>query len=60
MADRRRRQDRDVRLEYTFDRLLVAKLEPHLIPKTGARIEVALELDAIHLFDAATERRLGA
>jgi multiple sugar transport system ATP-binding protein len=40
--------------------LLVAKLEPHLIPKTGAMIEVALELDAIHLFDAASERRLGA
>jgi hypothetical protein len=28
------------------------------IPEMGARVDVLLELDAMHLFDAETERRL--
>ena len=38
--------------------LLVAKTEPHRAPRMGDPIELAVELDALHLFDAATERRL--
>jgi multiple sugar transport system ATP-binding protein len=42
------------------DDVLIAKLEPHHVPRLGDRIEVALELDTLHLFDAETERRLVA
>jgi multiple sugar transport system ATP-binding protein len=38
--------------------LLVAKTEPHRAPKMGDPMEILIELDALHLFDAATERRL--
>jgi multiple sugar transport system ATP-binding protein len=38
--------------------LLVAKLEPHRAPEMGDPIELEVELDAIHLFDAETELRL--
>jgi multiple sugar transport system ATP-binding protein len=38
--------------------LLVAKMDPVRIPEMGARVDVLLELDAMHLFDAETERRL--
>ena len=41
------------------DDLLVAKTDPHRAPKMGAPIELVLELDALHLFDATTEGRLG-
>jgi multiple sugar transport system ATP-binding protein len=41
------------------DDLLVAKTDPHHTPKMGAPIELVLELDALHLFDATTEGRLG-
>jgi multiple sugar transport system ATP-binding protein len=40
------------------DDLVVAKLEAHHIPRMGEKIELVLELDAIHLFDAETEKRL--
>ena len=40
------------------DDRLVAKLEPHHIPKMGEKIDLVLELDRIHLFDAETENRL--
>ena len=42
------------------DEILVAKLDPHQVPRIGDHVEVVLELDAIHLFDAETERRLSA
>ncbi len=40
--------------------LLVAKVDPHRAPRLGETIELLAELDAMHLFDAASERRLGA
>jgi len=40
------------------DDILVAKLEPHHIPKIGDKIELVLELDTLHLFDAETESRM--
>ncbi len=40
------------------DELLVAKLEPHHIPKMGDKIDLLLELDTLHLFNAETEKRL--
>ena len=40
------------------DDILVAKLEPHHIPKTGDKIELVLELETLHLFDAETESSL--
>ena len=42
------------------DDLLVAKLDPRRAPHLGARVELAIELDALHLFDAVTEERLVA
>jgi len=38
--------------------LLVAKLHATRAPAIGSRVEVDLELDALHLFDPETERRL--
>jgi multiple sugar transport system ATP-binding protein len=38
--------------------LLVAKAEPHRAPTIGATVRLKLDLDALHLFDAETERRL--
>jgi multiple sugar transport system ATP-binding protein len=40
------------------DDLLVAKVDPHRSPEIGSEVDLVLELDAIHLFDAATEQRL--
>jgi len=40
--------------------LLAAKLEPHRAPRFGDEVELAIELDAIHLFDEETEQRLTA
>jgi multiple sugar transport system ATP-binding protein len=40
------------------DDILVAKLDPHQIPKMGAPIELVVELDTLHLFDAQTEKRM--
>ena len=42
------------------DDLLVSKSDPHRAPRMGDRIEVVVELEAIHLFDAETEQRLTA
>ena len=42
------------------DDLVVAKVDPHRAPAFDAKIELVVELDALHLFDAATERRLAA
>ena len=42
------------------DDVLVAKIEPHRAPRMGSRIDLVIELDSLHLFDAATERRLTA
>jgi multiple sugar transport system ATP-binding protein len=42
------------------DEVLVASFEPHEAPSVGDRIDLVLELDTLHLFDAETERRLTA
>jgi multiple sugar transport system ATP-binding protein len=40
------------------ENLLVAKVDPHHAPKVGDRLELQVELGAMHLFDAKTELRL--
>jgi len=40
------------------DDVLVAKLDPHRAPEMGSDIGLEIELNAIHIFDAATEQRL--
>jgi len=40
------------------DDLLVAKVDPHRAPEMGSEMDFELELDALHLFDVATEQRL--
>jgi multiple sugar transport system ATP-binding protein len=40
------------------DDLLCATLDPHRAPKMGDKIDLLFELDAIHLFDAETEKRI--
>jgi multiple sugar transport system ATP-binding protein len=42
------------------DDLLVAALDPYSIPEIGSKIELLVELDSLHLFDAETEKRLEA
>ena len=42
------------------DDLLVAAVDPHRAPALGARFDLVVELEALHLFDAETERRLEA
>jgi len=39
---------------------LVSRLPPQFTPEPGAKLPVAVELDALHLFDAETEQRLNA
>ncbi len=39
---------------------LTAKMDPHHLPKVGASVDLAVELDAVQLFDATTEVRLEA
>ncbi len=41
------------------DDLLVYKVEPQLTPEVGQKLEIAVELDRLHLFDTETEKRLG-
>jgi multiple sugar transport system ATP-binding protein len=41
------------------DDVLVAAIDPHHAPALGDRFELVVELEALHLFDADTERRLG-
>ena len=38
--------------------VLVAAFDSHQMPRTGETIELVVELDALHLFDAVTETRL--
>jgi multiple sugar transport system ATP-binding protein len=40
------------------DDLLVAKVDPHRAPKMGSVVDLVVEVEAVHLFDAATEKRL--
>ncbi len=40
------------------DELLAAKLEPHRAPRFGDKLQLAVELPTLHLFDAQTEERL--
>ena len=40
------------------DDLIVAKLDPHHIPRMGDKVELIIELETMHLFDAGTEKRL--
>jgi multiple sugar transport system ATP-binding protein len=42
------------------DDLVVAKVDPHRAPAFDEKIELVVELETLHLFDAATERRLTA
>ena len=42
------------------DELLVAKIDPHRSPQLGDTVPLVIEADAAHLFDAATEKRLGS
>jgi multiple sugar transport system ATP-binding protein len=41
------------------DDLLVAKVGPHRAPQMGATINLMIEAATMHLFDVATEKRLG-
>jgi multiple sugar transport system ATP-binding protein len=41
------------------DELIVAKVDPHRAPKMGDTINLVVETGAAHLFDTATEKRLG-
>ncbi|HEX3556730.1 MAG TPA: sn-glycerol-3-phosphate ABC transporter ATP-binding protein UgpC [Thermoanaerobaculia bacterium] len=41
------------------DDLLVAKVEPHRAPRMGEEVRLVIEVEAIHLFDATSEKRLG-
>jgi multiple sugar transport system ATP-binding protein len=38
--------------------LLVAAFDSHQMPKVGETIDLVIELDALHLFDAASEKRI--
>jgi multiple sugar transport system ATP-binding protein len=42
------------------DELIVAKVDPHRSPQMGATMSLVIETAAAHLFDPATEKRLGA
>jgi multiple sugar transport system ATP-binding protein len=42
------------------DGTLVFKQDPHRATEIGSRAEVRLELDALHVFDAETQLRIGA
>ncbi|HKR64987.1 MAG TPA: sn-glycerol-3-phosphate ABC transporter ATP-binding protein UgpC [Thermoanaerobaculia bacterium] len=37
---------------------LVATFDAHAMPRAGSEIELAIELDALHIFDAASEARV--
>ena len=40
--------------------VLIAKVDPHRAPEMGAEMPLVVDLDAVHLFDAASEQRLAA
>jgi multiple sugar transport system ATP-binding protein len=42
------------------DDVLLCKMGPRHVPETGTRLEVAVELERVHVFDAETELRLSA
>ncbi len=42
------------------EQLLAAKLEPHRTPRFGERLDLVVQLEALHLFDAESEQRLTA
>ena len=42
------------------DDLLVAKVDPHRAPQMGSQIALVIEVEAGHLFNAASEQRLGS
>jgi multiple sugar transport system ATP-binding protein len=42
----------------TADGSFVFKLDPHRPPEVNSKVEVSIDLDALHLFDAETEQRL--
>ncbi|HEX3125978.1 MAG TPA: sn-glycerol-3-phosphate ABC transporter ATP-binding protein UgpC [Thermoanaerobaculia bacterium] len=42
------------------DELLVAKADPHRVPEMGSEMDLEIELNALHLFDAASEQRLSS
>jgi multiple sugar transport system ATP-binding protein len=41
------------------DDMIVAKLGAHRVPAFGEEIELVMNCDAVHLFDPATEQRIG-
>jgi len=41
------------------DTAVVGKLEPHQTPRVGERLDLWVELERMHVFDAATEERVG-
>jgi len=42
------------------EEILLCKLGPSRVPEAGSRLEVAIELEKMHLFDAETELRMTA
>ena len=40
--------------------VLLCKLGPQRIPEAGSRLDVAIELEKIHVFDAQSELRMTA
>jgi multiple sugar transport system ATP-binding protein len=42
------------------EELVVAKVDPHRSPRMGDDVNLVIETEAAHLFDAATEKRLGS
>ena len=42
------------------EEMLLCKLRPDHLPEAGSRLEVAVELEKMHVFDAETELRLTA
>ncbi|HEX7807503.1 MAG TPA: sn-glycerol-3-phosphate ABC transporter ATP-binding protein UgpC [Thermoanaerobaculia bacterium] len=42
------------------DDLLVASFDSHNLPRAGETIELVIELDAMHLFDAESQLRIGS
>jgi multiple sugar transport system ATP-binding protein len=42
------------------EEVLLCKLGPHRVPQAGSRLEVAIELEKVHVFDAGTELRMTA
>ena len=47
-----------VHVRVSDDDVLVYPVDPHVMPEMGDNVDLVLELDKLHLFDATTERRL--